>query len=432
MNFDLNIQNYKFDELRELFELPMNYDSLSIETQDSKLREAVLTNMEINQELKMKTIAFLSKAKELLLQKISENVRSSIKNDLKNVYKEFYNSSYELKKTQLESPEEHMVQIDKKSPFLSSFPSEFFPGVINPLKRRINRQNLNVDTRFRDNYFSTQSSNFNFDLPLLLKDIVTMQLNALELPTSFYTISKQLGNSFFNVSITVDITGNKETFTSMVNVSDGNYTPETLMTFLNTYMSGLGGFYQYVYFTTNIYEDKTGSGQVIVGINTQFTTDYPDLALPIITLNFQVGKNGLDDTFTPLPLKFGWILGFRNGLYVNNHTYVSEGLLSLVGPRYIYLVVDDYNNNVNDGFYSAFNSSILNKNILARISLQTGIFNVLAQNNLSIITSPRQYFGPVNIQKINVQLLDEYGRILDLNNMDYSFCLTFQSIYDIQ
>jgi hypothetical protein len=266
----------------------------------------------------------------------------------------------------------------------------------------------------------------------MLKDIVTMQLNSLELPTSFYTISKQLGNNFFSISITVNISGNIETFTSMVNVSDGNYTPETLITFLNTYLSGLGGFYQYIYFTTNIYKDKTGSGQVIVGINSQFTTDYPDLELPIITLNFQIGKNGLDDTFTPLPLKFGWILGFRNGLYVNNHTYVTEGLLSLTGPRYIYLVVDDYNNNVNDGFYSAFNSSILNKNILARISLQSGIFNVLAQNNLSIITSPRQYFGPVNISKFNVQLLDEYGRILDLNNMDYSFCLTFQTIYDIQ
>jgi len=131
-------------------------------------------------------------------------------------------------------------------------------------------------------------------------------------------------------------------------------------------------------------------------------------------------------------LKFGWILGFRNGLYVNNTTYVSEGLLSLTGPRYVYLVVDDYNNNVNDGFYSAFNSSVLNKNILARISLQSGIFNVFSQNNLSIITSPRRYYGPVNIQKVTIQLLDEYGRILDLNNMDYSFCLTFQSIYDIQ
>jgi len=27
--------------------------------------------------------------------------------------------------------------------------------------------------------------------------------------------------------------------------------------------------------------------------------------------------------------------------------------------------------------------------------------------------------------------LDEYGRIIDLNNMDYSFCLTMETIYEL-
>ena len=93
--------------------------------------------------------------------------------------------------------------------------------------------------------------------------------------------------------------------------------------------------------------------------------------------------------------------------------------------------MDDYNNSVNNSFYSAFNSSILNKNILARISLQGNNFNVLSQNNLGLLTTPREYFGPINLQTMNIQLLDEYGRIIDLNNMDYSFCLTLTTIYDL-
>jgi len=93
-------------------------------------------------------------------------------------------------------------------------------------------------------------------------------------------------------------------------------------------------------------------------------------------------------------------------------------------------VVDDYKNNVNNNFYAAFNSSILNKNILARISLQANTFNVL-QSNLSLITTPREYFGPVDIQNLTIQLLDEYGRIVDLNNMDFSFCLTLTTTYDL-
>jgi hypothetical protein len=73
----------------------------------------------------------------------------------------------------------------------------------------------------------------------------------------------------------------------------------------------------------------------------------------------------------------------------------------------------------------------LNKNILARISLQSSTFDVLEQNNLNLITTPREYFGPVNIQTMNIQLLDEYGRVVNLNNMDFSFCLTLTTVYDI-
>ena len=73
----------------------------------------------------------------------------------------------------------------------------------------------------------------------------------------------------------------------------------------------------------------------------------------------------------------------------------------------------------------------MNKNILARISFKDAFLDTVKQNNLSIITTAREYYGPVDIQKLNIQLLDEYGRILDINNMDYSFCLTLETLYDM-
>ena len=39
MNFDLNIQNYKMDELEEIFELPTNYDASIVEMKETKLRQ---------------------------------------------------------------------------------------------------------------------------------------------------------------------------------------------------------------------------------------------------------------------------------------------------------------------------------------------------------------------------------------------------------
>ena len=150
-----------------------------------------------------------------------------------------------------------------------------------------------------------------------------------------------------------------------------------------------------------------------------------------INLDFQSDVNGTPDYGTPLPLKLGWMLGYREGYYENGTSYVSEGIANTGGPNYMYLVVDDFNNNVNNNFYSAFNSSLLNKNILARISLQPSAFPTIVQNNLNLLTNPREYFGPIHIQKMQIQLLDEYGRVIDLNNMDYSFCLTMQFIYEL-
>ena len=418
MNFDLNVNNYKKNELKEMFDLPTNYDSLLVDIKETKLRESILKNKEIKDEVRMKTIFFLTEAKKILLGDVYQKVEHA-----KEKVQDYFNSIYDLKPVKIDDTDnEHMVQIRENRPYLSSFPSEFFPGVINPLKRRINKQNLNIDTRFRENYYGSPSTNFNVTLPLMINNVLTMQLAAIELPTTFYNISKQYGNNFFTLTVTNSSVPTTET--QVVNIPDGNYTYTGIVNLLNTIMTNLAGLFQYIVFGINI-NTNNGSGQMFVGIDS--------IPNPVtsFSLNFQADRNGIDDRNTPLPLKLGWTFGFRNGIYENNLNYVSEGVVDLLGPRYLYLVVDDFNNNVNNNFYSAFNSSILNKNILARISLQANTFNIFSENNLNIVTTPRQYFGPVKIQNLNIQLLDEYGRIIDLNNMDYSFSLTFQTAYDL-
>ena len=414
MSFDLNIDNYTKQELASLFDLPPSYDNSILEIKESKLRENIMKNTEINKDTQIKTVNFLVKAKTILLNNYA-NGKSEKNPELQQKILDFYNTSYELKPTKLEDQDEHMIQVRPDKPYLSSYPSEFFPGVINPLKKRTIRKNLNIDTRFRDNYFSSPSTNFNFALPMNFDNVLQMQLASLELPTTYYNVSKQYGNNFFSITA--------NTSTSVVTIPDGNYTFDGIVNVINTQLTNLGGLFADVVFLLNI-NNNSGSGQMMVGISA-------GSLITSLSLNFQADRFGIDDRSTPLPLKFGWMLGFRNGIYENNLNYVSEGVLDVTGPRYIYLVVDDHNNNVNNGFFSAFNSSLLNNNILARISLQSRFFDVQISNNLNIVTNPREYFGPVNIQNMNIQLLDEYGRVLDINNMDYSFCLTLVTAYDI-
>ena len=424
-NFDLNIHNYRKEELEDIFELPVNYDSLTLETRENKLRENIYSDPTIHESIRVKTISFLKEAKEILLSELKTTIFNKF--TTANVYN--LDTSLKTSKVVEENGANFIIQ-KPSTPFSQSFPSEFYPGTINPLKKRSLRQYLNIDTRFRDNYYSTSSTNFHLDLPIKFSDITTMQLTAFEIPNSYYYISDKLGNNFF--TITIENTGVSEVFF----IPNGNYTAAGVVNYLNHYVSSTGPLGSVAGFQDLVFSENTdigtgtvgtgsGSSQMVIGIKN-------GVMLFNFTLNFQANSFGEEDTTTPLPLKFGWLIGFRNGIYTGNSSYVSEAVIDLKGFKYMFLVVDDYNNNVNNSFYSAFNSSILNKNILARISLQnTNFFDTAAQNNLSLVTTARQYFGPVDIQKLGIQLLDEYGRVVDLNNMDFSFCLTLQAIYDL-
>lgn len=453
MSFDLNIENYTRNELIEMFELPSNFDKESIELKQEKLIGNIINNIQINNDTKMKTINFITKAKSMLLngnnsetknkqknigtgsgttdtQSTSGMYRPPLSDTGKQVEEQMHNlldriDNYKFRTTMLEDPNEHMIQTRSKSQYVFSYPNEFYSGVINPLRKLTVKKNLNIDSRFRDNYYSTSSSNFNINLPLNIENVLDIRLNSIELPTTYYAVSKQYGNNFFTITVALN---DGSVSTTVITIPSGNYIQTAIMDIINTQLTLAGSPFSYVAFIINLTGTHTGTAQTMVGTNPAIIGSD---TVTYIELNFQTDRNGLEDRNTPLPLKFGWILGFRNGVYTGNLNYVSEGVVDLSGPKYLYLVVDDYNNNVINRFFSAFSSSILNKNILARISLTATYFNILQQDNLNLVTSIREYLGPVNLQTMNIQLLDEYGRIVDLNNMDFSFSLLITTVYDI-
>jgi hypothetical protein len=413
MDIDLDLKNYNINELENLFGLSEKYDLLDVNNKQLKLQKKLLNSTSINETLRRQIIEFITNAKDIIIARIKK-LRVNEK-------KETYELTYETMNP-LVQVDDHFIQNRQETIFLTSNPSNFVAGKMNPLRNRIIRQTLNIDSRFRENYYGNISSNYHYDLPLLIKNVVSLQLASMDFPCTFYNINKAFNNNFFTIII--------DNTSFSVTVPDGNYTPDDFINCINNILSTAPGLFKYIYFTLDISNGVSGTGKIIVGIrdnyiNTNLNTTFN------FTLDFIKDINGLENKSTPLPLKLGWILGFRNGVYTDNSTYTSEGIIDLLAHRYIYLVVNDYNNNVNDGFYASFTDSVLNKNILARIAITGGGFNIISQNNLGLITYPRQYFGPVNIQKLQIQLLDEYGRILDLNNMDYSICLTMETIYDL-
>jgi hypothetical protein len=405
MSFDLNIKNYKKRELEDIFELPATYDKTLVIKNENFLREKIVADKTIGEIMKQNTFRFLKETKDMLIADLN-----SVTHKLSNIY----NTDLKLHDSAVTIAGNTPLIDRPTTPYAQSLPSEFYSGIINPLKKRTIRQNLNIDTRFRDNYTKTSASNFQFVLPTQFNDVMSIQLDNFEFTTPVYNISAGLGNNFFSIEIN---TGEMLT----IIIPDGIYTDTTLIAAINLAITNIPLL------------NNPATYQIVMSQNSNRCSIFTNSSVSSyeFTLFFQGSIQGTDNFAVPLPFKLGWIMGFRLGFYTSEFVYTSEGSIDLYGPKYIYLVFDDYNNSVNNGFFSAFNSSVLNNNILARISMNPNTLGSVIQNNLAIITQARQYFGPVNINKVNIQLLDEYGRILDMHSMDYSFCVTFNIVYDL-
>lgn len=393
--FDFDIRNYTVNDLKDIFELPNNFDTNVIEIKETKLREKLLSNPNLTPKLKQDTIQFISSAKI----KLQENIKNK---------KEIMNPPpYIIDKSIIEGKD--------------------------ILQERTLKKHLNVDTRFRDNFLQT-SSNFDINLSFKMTNVKKMELSSIEFPTTFYAISKIFGNNYFNIKI---ITPIKE-YTALFELTDGNYSKTTLLNSLNNIDnysynddSDLKNMLENIIFTVDIDNDGSGTGKTAFTLNANGSSD-----INSVELLFNENKNCAPEK-TDIVKKLGWTLGFRQEKYIsetsdNNFEIKSESLMDITGPKYLYLAIDDHksNNEATTYFHSAFSSVILNKNILARIPLTTFSFSFEIANMLNIVSTPREYTNPITIEKISIQVLDEYGRIIDLNGMNISFCLTFTQSYE--
>jgi hypothetical protein len=258
-----------------------------------------------------------------------------------------------------------------------------------------------------------------------------MQLSSIEFPISFYGISASYGNNFLNIfldyivppDVTSIITENR-----IYTIPDGNYSSADLINTLNNLLQANtdpNDPFKNIGFSLDLNLNGSGTGKVTIGIISNIAN------IRNLGLSFSTDSDGDVNVTTPLTSRFGSNLGFINYNYTGSLSYTSESVIESFGIRYFYLVIDDYNNSVNNHFVTAFNRSILNPNTLARIAVRGNYFSVLTTNDLKVVTEPREYFGPVDIQRLHVRIFDEYGRLLDMNNTNFSFCLTFKLLYNL-
>lgn len=327
------------------------------------------------------------------------------------------------------------------------------PGIMNPLKVNTIKRAINIDTRFRPNYYTTKSTDLQIHLPTKVERAVSMRLASIEIPISFYAISSELGNHFFKV--TWNWGGVVDASSAVITLSDGNYdiglSDKTKAARLETEINARLAATE-AGIATNGKLNLRFEVNPITG-KSRFFQDPSSVLVPTpipFKIHFNTTNQGavLPVTENPQPFQMtlGWMLGYRainglNGLYssatVNGFTnsILSEGICNVQGTRYIYVSIDDFVNSSNNYFTAAFASSVMAPNIITRINVadlaqDVTVFHYAQQEGYSTeLDRSRNYFGPVDIQKMRVSLYDEYGRVINLNHMDWSMELMFECIY---
>lgn len=256
---------------------------------------------------------------------------------------------------------------------------------------------INIDSRFREDFKTTHSGDFLVKLNYPLSAVLTMRLDQVEVPNSWYNISKKIKNN--RVELKIDEVDHIYT------IPDGNYSFMELK---------------------EVLENLQSSNNVV--FNTNFNLEL-NIYNNKITLSNKNGK--------PFSIKFahsnnairtfGWFLGYKYPSYNNSDTYIAENMFNDTNNRYFYLVIEDFNTNINDYIIGNLKESFINNNIIARISVLDNKYNVISNfNSDSRGTQTRKYISRANINKLRVKLLDEFGEIMDLNGLDISFTLEFK------
>ncbi len=437
-DLDLDINNYNMRDLESFFRInPLQtYSAADIEEKEFTMRTLLLSSGEVNKKQQKDLIEFLNLAKDwLIFVKCNPNKPENIQDN-----------SFE----QIPNTRTNEITQRKDTLFLNTQNSDVFPGIINPLNTRIVTKSLNIDTRFRDNFFNTKSSDFVFNLPNKLNKVISMNLSALELPINFYNISENLNNNFLYLKVnhvdnftapeipdnnSFDITSDSLTFTDsekVLIIPDGNYNAVDFIDTLNTLVgfdsntTTSSDIFSYINFVFDLTSNGSGTSKVTIQPNGHHSNK-----VKTISLDFTLNKNKQFDKSIPYNYRIGTNLGFINRSVIGYPSLISDAPLQTSTIRYLYLIIDDYNNNVNNHIIGVFNDSIMSSNILARISITNSFFSVMTNDEYKITSEPRKYFGPVDIQKMHVRLTDEYGRTINMNNSNFSFCLNFKLIYDL-
>ena len=262
-------------------------------------------------------------------------------------------------------------------------------GVSKPLKERI----VSIDTKFRKDIFN-MNADINLSFGEKITEVKSIEVDSVDIPIAFFNINAD--NNNFVIKIT-----NAPVSIHTVSLTPGFYASmSAVATEINLRLDAIvaSGFN-----VGDISFNLSGNRGV-----------------------FSTTSNSYDISFNGTT-GLGWLLGYRGNSYTINGSSkraTSEGVALLKYPRHIYIALNEFSNSSNvNAFYVPGSNSNLNKNIIARVSVPDAGFGTTitaSHGNGLLVSEVRKYLEKVNIQRLQLQLLDDAGNVIDLNGCDFA------------
>jgi hypothetical protein len=434
MDMDLNIENYSIPELMII--LNVTEDA----TRDDVMKQSSILIEKFTKENKLVFADFFEKARDRVLEYV--DTLDQWEEEYKILLEDQFNKDCEIKTKLYDSIE----PILKKNDCIVD---------INPQSTNTMTKMIVINSKFIE---SSNNSDFTFTLSEPLIDVLSISLYSFFIPFTWYNINEENGTNLFYMNINGE--------EKMLSIESGNYqTNPVLVDAINTILSEYNSTCQL----------NAINGLVTINLSADINE----------ILFYKEGSSS-----SKINNNLGYILGFRNVSYVKNNNETtwsikSESVCNINGTNYMQLMLDDFNKNrynsniinisdSNDDNYNysttnpiprnsnnevvetvprtmtqskiyAINESDSNRsqtNLKSYNSFMSDMFAIIPSKHHSMNigdmcvefggsmqNNKRTYFGPVNVSKMHVKLLDDKGDTINLNGNDWSFTLICEVLY---
>lgn len=286
-------------------------------------------------------------------------------------------------------------------------------------------------------------TDFTVELTTPYRDVIAMKVAALTFDNFYYPISEYLGSNkitltgfYYDSQSTNPASTIAGQVTETITIGDGYYGIEELIVEINSLLLASSNN---AIKAIQIYHDVI-KNKIVFRTNSSPPNNPP---------NGNGNEWGFNISFVhpdypnrPLYMNFGWLLGFRESAYdyftEYNTTltpsllvgFNSEGCANIFGTSNFFLEINDFNNNhprvidYNCTAPSAHNMT----NLLTRVPNVTPFATQAYEDSSDRIFKKREYFGPVNISKIRIRMLDDNGVPVNMNEGCFTLTLEIETL----